>query len=93
LRALWGPGLYAGIVGFGIFMLFWIGSPEIGWASIFIFLPMVALGVHIVTRAESQGDAAAVERHLEDFPYERGLAVWKEGVRTDGTRTTRRGAA
>jgi Carotenoid biosynthesis protein len=70
-RALWGPGLYAGIVGFGIFMLFRIGAPEIGWASIFIFLPMAGLGVHIVTRAESWGDAAAVERHLEDFPYER----------------------
>ena len=75
-RALWGPGLYAGIVGFAIVMLFRIGAPEIAWAGIFIFLPLVALGLHIVIRAESWGDAAAVECHLADFPYERSLAVW-----------------
>ena len=52
-------------------MLFRIGAPEIGWAGIFIFLPLLALALHIVTRAECWGDAAAVERHLADFPYER----------------------
>ena len=79
-RALWGPGLYAGVVGFGIVMLFRIGAPEIAWAGIFIFLPLLALGLHIVTRAECWGDAAAVERHLTDFPYERSLAVWDSPV-------------
>ncbi len=76
-RALWGPGLYAGIVGFAIAMLFRVNAPEIAWAGIFIFLPLIALGLHIVTRAECRGDAEAVARHLADFPYERTLVVWK----------------
>jgi uncharacterized membrane protein len=91
-RPLWGPALYAGIVGFGIVMLFRIGAAEIAWASVFIFLPMVALGVHILTRAESWGDAAAVERHLADFPYERALGLWKGDATMLGVRR-RRGAA
>ena len=57
-------------------MLFRIGASEIAWAGIFIFLPMLALALHIVTRADCWGDAAAMERHLADFPYERSLAVW-----------------
>jgi hypothetical protein len=77
-RALWGPGLYAGIVGFTIVMLFWIGAAEIGWAGIFIFLPLLTLGIHILTRGDCRGDSAAIERHLADFPYERSLPVWRE---------------
>ena len=69
-RALLGPMLYAGIVGFGITMLFVIGAREIGWASVFIYLPVAVLILHTVTRAESHGDAAAVARHLADFPYD-----------------------
>lgn len=93
-RALWGPGLYAGIVGFGIFMLFWIGAGEIAWASVFIFLPMVALGAHILTRAESWGDAGALERHLKDFPYERALAgVWSRDALAGREPAARRGIA
>ncbi len=92
-RALWGPALYAGIVGFGIVMLFRIGAAEIAWASIFIFLPMSALGLHIMTRAESWGDAGAVERHLADFPYERALDVWKGEAEAERARLMRRGAA
>jgi uncharacterized membrane protein len=76
-RALLGPLLYIGIVGFGITMLFLIDAPNIGWASVFIYLPFVALALHILTRRESYGDAAAIERHLADFPYERALSVWK----------------
>ncbi len=76
-RALWGPALYAGLVGFAIVMLFRVKAPEIAWGGIFIYLPLVALGLHIVTRAECQGDADAIARHLADFPYERTLAVWK----------------
>ena len=90
-RALLGPGLYAGIVGFGIAMLFRIGAPEIAWARIFIFLPLLALGLHIVTRADCWGDAAAVERHLADFPYERSLAVW--GMAASRSPARRRGVA
>jgi uncharacterized membrane protein len=69
-RALLGPLLYAGIVGFGLTMLFVIHAPEIGWAGVFIFLPMVVLALHIVTRAQSYGDADAIRRHLADFPYD-----------------------
>ncbi|MGH7815077.1 MAG: carotenoid biosynthesis protein [Candidatus Binataceae bacterium] len=79
-RALLGPALYLGIVAFGITMLFVIGAEEIAWASVFIYLPFLALAVHIVTRRESYGDAAVLQRHLADFPYERDLPVWSESV-------------
>ena len=69
-RALLGPMLYAGIVAFGITMLFVIHEPAIGWSSVFIFVPALALGLHIVTRADSYGDSATIARHLEDFPYD-----------------------
>jgi uncharacterized membrane protein len=68
-RALLGPALYVGIVVFALVMLFEIGADEIGWASIFIFVPFGALVLHIVTRPESYGGASAVERHLADFPF------------------------
>lgn len=69
-RALLGPLLYAGIAVFGIAMLFVIGASEMGWASIFIFVPFIALAVHIITRPGSNGDAGAVARHLADFPWD-----------------------
>ncbi len=72
-RALLGPGLYLGIVGFGITMLFRIGAYEIAWASVFIYLPFLALAAHILTRPDSRGGADAIERHLKDFPYDRGF--------------------
>lgn len=70
-RALLGPALYAGIVTFGITMLFRVGADEIAWASVFIYLPFMALVVNILTRIDSYGDYAAVARHLADFPYEK----------------------
>lgn len=75
-RALLGPALYSGMVIFGITMLFRIGAPNIGWAAVFIYLPFTALAIHILTRSHCYGDAAAIERHLADFPYERDLPVW-----------------
>ncbi len=69
-RALLGPALYLGIVGFGVTMLFSIGADEIAWASVFLYLPLLALMLHIVTRPESYGDAGAIERHLNDFPHD-----------------------
>jgi uncharacterized membrane protein len=90
-RALLGPALYLGIMCFGPVMLFWIGAREIAWASVFIYLPFVVLAAHIVTRRESYGDAAALERHLAEFPWERGLAVWKpQSEATDSSRRRRR---
>jgi len=62
---------------FGITMLFRINAPEIGWAAVFIYLPFTALAIHILSRRESYGDRAAIERHLADFPYERVLPVWR----------------
>jgi putative membrane protein len=79
-RGLFGPALYLGIAGFGITMLFRIGAANIGWAGVFIFLPFLTLAIHILTRAESYGDAAAIERHLADFPFERTLAIWPAAV-------------
>ncbi|MGH7934247.1 MAG: carotenoid biosynthesis protein [Candidatus Binataceae bacterium] len=73
-RAVLGPLLYTGIVGFGITMLFVIRAPEIGWASVFIFLPFTVLAIHILTRAQNYGDDGAIARHLADFPYDSGLA-------------------
>lgn len=75
-RALLGPALYAGIVCFGITMLFRIGAAEIAWASIFIYLPVAMFVAHIVTRGESYGDIDAVARHLADFPYEKDLPAF-----------------
>lgn len=69
-RALMGPLLYAGIVTFGITMLFVIGADEIAWASIFIFVPFLVLVISIVTRSSNYGDDAAIARHLADFPYD-----------------------
>jgi putative membrane protein len=89
-RALFGPALYTGIVGFGITMLFVIDAAEIAWASIFIYLPFYVLVAHLVTRPEGYGDAAAVERHLEDFPYERGLPIWSGGGASRPERVRRR---
>jgi uncharacterized membrane protein len=70
-RAILGPMLYAGIVCFGITMLFVIRAPEIGWASVFIFLPFLVMTLHIVTRADCYGDNTAIESHLADFPFDR----------------------
>ena len=74
-RALLSLGLYLGIVGFGITMLFRIGADEIGWASAFIFIPFVALLIHILTRRDSYGDQIAIANHLADFPYEKDLWI------------------
>lgn len=68
---LLGPGLYLGIVGFGVVMLFRIGAVEIAWTAIFIYLPFIVLAAHILSRPASYGDNAAVELHLADFPYDR----------------------
>ena len=70
-RALLGPMLYIGIVAFSITMLFIVRAPEIGLASLFIFLPPLVMALHMLTRSESYGDADAIARHLADFPFDR----------------------
>jgi uncharacterized membrane protein len=69
-RSLLGSLLYAGIACFGITMLFVIRAPEIGFVAVFIFLPMLVLTIHILTRPDSYGGEAAITRHLADFPYD-----------------------
>ena len=81
-RALLGPALYLGIAGFGITMLFKIGAANVAWAAVFIYLPFLTLAAHILTRADSYGGAKALECHLTDFPYERGLAIWIDASRS-----------
>jgi len=78
-RALLGPALYLGIACFGITMLFRIGAIEIGWASIFIYVPFLTLALHIVTRTESYGGQAAIDEHLRDFPYDGGILGAQRG--------------
>jgi len=69
-RALLGPALYLAIACFGITMLFRIGATEIGWASVFIYVPFLTLAIHIVTRTDTYGGPEAIEDHLRDFPYD-----------------------
>jgi putative membrane protein len=69
-RALLGPLLYLATAGFGLTMLFLIGAGPVAWAGLFIYLPMIALTFHILTRRESYGGEAARARHLADFPYD-----------------------
>jgi putative membrane protein len=78
-RALLGPMLYTGIVTFGIAMLFIIHAPEIGWASIFIFLPLLVLALHTLTRDDCYGDAEAIARHAADFPFNREKLTLSSG--------------
>jgi putative membrane protein len=80
-RALLGPTLYFGIACFGITMLFRIGATEIGWASVFIYLPFLTLVIHIVTRTESYGGPEAIEDHLRDFPSDDAIIGAKRGQR------------
>jgi len=40
---LWGPALYYVVLLFNIFMTFWIGEYQLGWAGVFIFTPVSIL--------------------------------------------------
>jgi uncharacterized membrane protein len=70
-RALLGPLLYLGIVTFAITMQFMIHADQIAWASVFIFVPFLAMLLHTITRAESYGGDEAISQHLADFPFNR----------------------
>lgn len=53
-RALLGPGLYLGILGFNLFMTFWIGEVLLGWVGVFIYLPFLTwLGLKVCSRGDS----------------------------------------
>lgn len=70
LRWLLGPGLYLGIVCFGITVAFWIGAPTIAWSAIFIYVPFAAMALNTLTLPGSQATAADIARHLQDFSYD-----------------------
>jgi len=72
-RALLGPMLYAGMVSFGITILFIIRATEIGWASVFMFLPFLAIALHSLTRSEGLDYTNLISRHLADYPFNRKL--------------------
>ncbi|HKV55287.1 MAG TPA: carotenoid biosynthesis protein [Candidatus Binataceae bacterium] len=93
-RALLGPLLYAGIVCFGITMLFAIRALTIGWASVFVFLPFVAMALHTITRPEVYQNVDAIASHLADFPFdgdgfEEVRAPNSSGQRSFSRQTTR----
>jgi uncharacterized membrane protein len=90
-RALLGPALYTGTVGFGITMLFVIQAPGIGWASVFIFLPFFVMVLHTLGRSECYGDADAIARHLADFPFNRDALRPAQYPRVPGQAVARRG--
>ncbi len=85
-RALLGPALYVGIVCFNIAMLFLIGASEIAWTGVFIFVPFLALALHMLSRADSYGDETALARHLADFPYEKEVWAAQPESESDGHR-------
>jgi uncharacterized membrane protein len=69
LRQMIGPGLYAGIIAFNIFMTFYIGDGNLGWVGIFIFaLPLFLLWAIIRTRIDIVDIGACLEAHIRDFP-------------------------
>jgi putative membrane protein len=49
-RALLGPGLYLGVLGFNLFMTFWIGETRLGLVGVFIYLPFLTwLGLKVLS--------------------------------------------
>ncbi|MBI4644716.1 MAG: carotenoid biosynthesis protein [Deltaproteobacteria bacterium] len=52
-RALLGPGLYLGILGFNLCMTFWIGETCLGWVGVFIYAPFLTwLGLKVFGKDE-----------------------------------------
>ena len=52
-RALLGPSLYLGILGFNLFMTFWIGETCLGWVGVFIYTPFLTwLGLKVCSGRE-----------------------------------------
>jgi len=69
-RSLLGPLLYVGMICFAVVMLFLIGATNVAWASVFVYLPLAALGGSILMRPSSRADGAAIAAHVRDFPYD-----------------------
>jgi hypothetical protein len=64
-----GPGLYAGILVFQIFMTFYIGEYNLGWVDIIIVaLPVVLLWAITHIKIAMADTRACLEAHIRDFP-------------------------
>lgn len=71
-RFMIGPALYLSVIVFNLSITFYIGEKNIGWAGVFIMLPVVSL-MWLLTAAQSgnQNDETA-GLHLLDFPESPG---------------------
>jgi putative membrane protein len=58
-KALGAVGLYFGVLGFNLFMTFWIGERELGVVGVIIILPLITLIALAIGRSESGSRAAA----------------------------------
>jgi uncharacterized membrane protein len=79
-----GPGLYAGILAFNIFMTFHIGETNLGWVGLFIVaLPLFL--VWCITRIKmSIADIkACIEANIRDFPAAKEYVLSLSSVRHD----------
>jgi uncharacterized membrane protein len=76
LRHMIGPGLYAGIIIFNIFMTFYIGDGNLGWVAIFIVaLPVFLLWAIIRIKSALMDIGVSLEAHIRDFPEAAGRAT------------------
>jgi uncharacterized membrane protein len=76
LRHMIGPGLYAGIITFNIFMTFHIGDGNLGWVGIFIIaLPLFLLWANTRIKIATADIGACLEAHIRDFPEAAGRST------------------
>lgn len=60
-KALGAVGLYLGVLGFNLFMTFWIGERSLGIVSVIIVIPLVVLILLALDRAEVLTEAGATK--------------------------------
>ncbi|MBL8166874.1 MAG: carotenoid biosynthesis protein [Acidobacteria bacterium] len=60
-KALGAVGLYLGVLGFNLFMTFWIGERSLGIVSVIIVIPLVVLILLALDRAEALTEAGATK--------------------------------
>ncbi len=53
-KALGPIGLYFGVIGFNLFMTFWIGERELGVVGVIIILPLIVMIALALSRAEPE---------------------------------------
>ena len=67
-RFMIGPALYLSVLVFNLFITFYIGEANIGWAGVFITLPLVWLLILLVRSRMQNAGPGALKAHLVDFP-------------------------